>query len=73
MTMWKTIDTAPKDRTVLITGRYANGRAYVEESYWHHHGHFNARKFEPPTHWMPMPEPYGGWDDLTVGETGKEK
>lgn len=59
---WQPIETAPKDQTIIITGRYANGRAYVEEGYWHPHGHFNARKFDPPTHWMPMPHPFGGWD-----------
>lgn len=62
VSFWMPIETAPKDKTILITGRYANGRAYVEESYWHPHGHFNARQFDPPTHWMRMPEPNGGWD-----------
>lgn len=27
---WQPIETAPKDQHVIITGRYANGRAYVE-------------------------------------------
>lgn len=54
---WRDISTAPKDdRRVLIAGRYSNGAQYVEESYRHHAGHYNARKIEPPTHWMPLPE-----------------
>lgn len=62
MSEWHPIETAPKDKTVIITGRYPTGRAYVEESYWHPRGHWNARRSEPPTHWQPMPEPFGGWD-----------
>lgn len=59
---WRPIETAPKDRNIIITGRYANGLAYVEEGCWNYKGHWSTRKLEPPTHWMPMPEPFGGWD-----------
>lgn len=58
---WQPIETAPKDRNIIITGRYGNGVAYVEESYWCYRGHWNRRQHEAPTHWMPMPEPFGGW------------
>jgi len=74
---WQPIESAPKsDLHVIIAGRYANGRSYVEESYWDPRGHWSARKLEPPTHWMPLladyedhlqqqtaPDcPCGGWD-----------
>jgi hypothetical protein len=74
---WQPIETAPKDRDIIITGRYANGRAYVEQSCWHYRGYWTHRQFEPPTHWQPMPQPFGGWDaepaverDLTKMEAG---
>jgi hypothetical protein len=66
MNEWKPIETAPKDRHVIIMGRYANGVAYVEEGFWNEaRGHWNGRIFEPPTHWWPMPQPLGGWDAPT--------
>jgi hypothetical protein len=60
-TYWRAIETAPKDghERVFIAGRYPNGIWYVEESYWMKSGggHWCGRKLEPPTHWMPLPEP----------------
>jgi hypothetical protein len=53
---WQPIDTAPRDRrNVIIAGCYGNGISYVEEGWWNPSGHWNSRKLDPPTHWMPLP------------------
>jgi len=31
---WKTIETAPKDRLILLGGRDADGDDWVESGYW---------------------------------------
>ena len=55
---WRTdLENAPGGVRLLIAGRYPNGIWYVEESYRHYAGHFNGRKIDPPTHWMPLPAP----------------
>lgn len=55
---WQPIETARKsDLHILIAGKYGNGVLYVEESYWDPRGHWNGRRLEPPTHWMPLPAP----------------
>ena len=55
---WRTdLENAPGGVRFLIAGRYPNGICYVEESYRHYAGHFNGRKIDPPTHWMPLPAP----------------
>jgi len=56
---WRPIETAPwTSETILISGRYPNGLTYVETSFRHvGGGHFNGRKIDPPTHWMPLPTP----------------
>jgi hypothetical protein len=59
MTLWRAIDTAPKNRTqVLIRGRYITG--YVSDvyhSWWDEHEQAWARwphAAFAPTHWMPI-------------------
>jgi hypothetical protein len=58
---WLPIDTFPRDRSypydVIIAGRYPNGVWYVETSYFDSRGYWHGRKLEPPTHWMPLPDP----------------
>ena len=51
------MENAPRGVRFLIAGQYPNGIWYVEESYRHYAGHFNGRKIDPPTHWMPLPAP----------------
>lgn len=67
---WQPIETAPKDGTQFIAGRFVrdpkdkrNGRIRVD--YWHSRaagdgydglGNFNAA-YWPATHWMPLPTP----------------
>ena len=67
MTEWQPIETAPKDGTKVLLGRFSgtgtdhDGRVRVDwyrqlgDSYigW---GDFNMR-YWPPTHWMPIPPP----------------
>lgn len=67
---WRTdLENAPGGVRFLIAGRYPNGIWYVEESYRHYAGHFNGRKIDPPTHWMPLPEPPDA-GNLTGGDRG---
>jgi hypothetical protein len=61
---WLPIETAPKDGTKVLVGRFAEGDrdGLVEVDFWHdikRHGYngcgrFNAQ-YWPPTHWMPLP------------------
>lgn len=65
---WQRIDTAPRDRTKVLLGRFTGERraaheGLVEVDFWRTGeandgytgwGRFNAR-FWPPTHWMPLP------------------
>ena len=66
---WQPIETAPKDGTKIILGRFVKncqeGRSpHVEIDFWHRlpvvgyegFGKFND-KYWPPTHWMPLPAP----------------
>jgi hypothetical protein len=66
---WQTIETAPRDGTKILCGRFVrgceyNGRIRVDwwatfkESGYTGFGHFNAT-YWPPTHWMPLPAPPG--------------
>jgi hypothetical protein len=57
MSEWKSIETAPKTHEVIISGCYPNGRRYVETAYWDSRGFWSGRRLDPPTHWMPLPEP----------------
>lgn len=65
-TGWRPIDSYNPDwhaDRVLIAGRYTNGIKYVEEAYYRRHpphsgaGAHWCRRYEPPTHWQPLPEP----------------
>ncbi len=62
---WQPIETAPKDGTKILLGRFVNdgsehdGRVMVDWWRTHHDsytgfGHFNPH-YWPPTHWMPLP------------------
>lgn len=52
---WKPEDTW--DARAIIAGKYPSGMPWVEEGAWNSRGHWRGRKMEPPTHWMPLPEP----------------
>lgn len=70
MADWQPIESAPKDGTKILVGRFvekcphgANGRMAVD--YWHNSGQkygftgfarFN-NSYWPATHWMPLPPP----------------
>ena len=67
--MWQPIETAPKDKDVLlycpmrgaVRGRWNDCKyATNPKPYWTHdrerlHGVINTRN-DQPTHWMPLPE-----------------
>lgn len=72
--MWQTIDSAPKDGTRVLLGRFKpgckhHGRMAVD---WYRRpgdnagfigfGRFNATHW-PATHWMPLPTPPETPDD----------
>lgn len=62
---WRPIETAPKDRKVLLWGRYWNGRDDFQEplvGQWNPHSELQRweacgqyRFGVRPTHWMPLP------------------
>ncbi len=62
MAEWQTIDTAPKDGTLILGWNRRFGRHIV---YWgcqpHHNPHYfwisKISHIDQPTHWMPLP----GW------------
>lgn len=67
MSDWQPIETAPKDGTQVLVGRFVPGDKYdrrIRVDWWHGHmkhgytgfGHFNPI-YWPPTHWMPLPAP----------------
>lgn len=60
---WQPIETAPKDETRIILGRWSewlgsmeawDGRWSSWGDVWTHKGRTNEMS---PTHWMPLPEP----------------
>ena len=61
MSEWKPIETAPRDGTGILIGRFApgtqwDGRMEVDRvSTTAGFGTFN--QWYPPTHWMPLPTP----------------
>jgi len=70
LSQWQPIETAPKDGTKFLAGRFvkkcpydANGHIAVDR--WHERakgdhynglGSFNGN-YWPATHWMPLPQP----------------
>lgn len=67
MSEWKPIETAPRDGTKVLLGRFSKGCEHdgrIRVDWWRTHmkagytgfGHFNP-EYWPPTHWMPLPEP----------------
>lgn len=68
MSEWRPIETAPKDGTRVLVGRFAPDRykreGTIAVDYWHTGarndfvgwGKFNMHHW-PPTHWMPLPDP----------------
>lgn len=70
VTTWQPIETAPKDGTEILLGRFVDKCQFghnntVAVDYWHDvtrkdkfngFGQFNPT-YWPPTHWMPIPAP----------------
>jgi hypothetical protein len=62
MTDWQTIETAPKDGSDILIVRLNRVRVGFwrpKEGRWGFYGAGGvwAEKNNPPTHWMPLPEP----------------
>lgn len=67
MTKWRSIDSAPKDGTRILVGRFHTGcrkHGRVAVDYWHNakdHGYSGFGRFNqthwPATHWLPLPPP----------------
>lgn len=60
MSEWQPIETAPKDRSVLLAAWVASGPYYVREVGWWEEadgGFWSFPSEGVPTHWMPLPEP----------------
>jgi len=67
---WHPIETAPKDDTRIICGRFTGDAEAMQEGFvavdwrrdtarghrYNGYGEFNMSSW-PPTHWMPLPEP----------------
>lgn len=63
---WQPIETAPKDRELLIwrgrpcIARWDDQRYHkTPRPFWNDYGVFGVvwMRDNPPTHWMPLPEP----------------
>ena len=57
---WQPIETAPKDKTVVLTFTDSEGRhAIFPAYYWESYSRWLQIEgpFAAPTHWMPLPEP----------------
>ena len=63
---WRTIETAPKDRTVVVLigvtegNGFTGGRPYRSDPWcgWFSDGEWQRWPHPwPPTHWMPLPAP----------------
>ena len=78
MSEWQPIETAPKDRSRILLGRFVDhceeGRnGYISTDYWRTKeidgwdgfGAFNST-YWPATHWMPLPKPPA----MAQGENG---
>jgi hypothetical protein len=67
MSDWKPIETAPKDREIMIVrngkiriGKWDDDRYNKKpRPYWRDHQgrNISTMRYLPPTHWMPLPEP----------------
>ena len=64
---WQPIETAPKDRPILLAAWVANGPYYVLEVGWWEEqdlwedtrGYWSTPSDGTATHWMPLPKPPG--------------
>lgn len=59
MAEWQPIETAPKDRAILVYGLRYSGEGYQEVTHW-----YSDRwpiewmeGYHTPTHWQPLPDP----------------
>jgi hypothetical protein len=59
MIEWQPIETAPTDETVLIYWDQGVQAGYLnpEDGWYAVAGHGSKWLYQPPTHWMPLPNP----------------
>jgi hypothetical protein len=58
-TRWRPIETAPRDGTTILVGRWDGAMATIYNDHWAEEPGCwcdSSPSFQP-THWMPLPEP----------------
>ena len=62
-TSWQPIETAPKEGSVIVFGRWEEGHEFDGQPWWNIAGCTETGIYGDwydeaiPTHWMPLPEP----------------
>lgn len=65
---WRTMESAPRDQTILISGHWDDGKGWVGEAIWcasgydegwaaDKEGFERGETYMQPDHWQPMPLP----------------
>lgn len=57
---WQPIETAPKNGATLLVWRPSEGEhypAHVGVDLWSDKSWYRSRRYQQPTHWMPLPAP----------------
>lgn len=58
LNQWQTIESAPKDREILVYApAYQDLRFLISVCKWHESAGFCIDELRQPTHWMELPKP----------------
>lgn len=74
-TGWRPIETAPRDGTMILVGRWDQGLATVYGDHWAEDPGcwYDSSGLFEPTHWMPLPEPpedVHDWSSADITDRG---